>query len=71
MSNMKTWTYYTRMRPPGPGCQPLNGLYDVVFYDTKKRVVDGIEAWGEVTYNRPLTNLEVENYELYFKEIKK
>ena len=60
----KTYTYYTRMRPPGPGCQPSNGLQEVKDYDGRKATDDGILAWGEVTYNRPLSETEISDYEL-------
>ena len=64
MKNTKTCTYYTRMRPPGPGCQPSSGLLEVKDYDGRKAVGNGISAWGEVTYNRPLSETEISNYEL-------
>jgi len=64
MKTTKTYTYYTRMRPPGPGCQPSNGLLEVKDYDGRKATDDGILAWGEVTYNRPLSETEISDYEL-------
>lgn len=57
-------TYYTKMRPPGPGCQPSDGLQEVKDYGTRKRVADGISVWGEVNYNRQLTDNEIADYEL-------
>jgi len=33
-------------------------------YETRKQVLPGLMAWGEITYNRKLTDEEVKKYEL-------
>lgn len=55
-----TYTYYYRLRPPGPGCQP-SGSIAIVFEDT---IIEGRHYWGSVTYNRPLTEQEKYSYDL-------
>jgi hypothetical protein len=56
----KTYTYYCRLRPPGPGCQP-RGFISIDFNSTKN---NGREYWGSVTYDRQLTDDEIFNYDL-------
>lgn len=58
------FTYYTPYRPPSPGCQPSKGLVEVVDFDDRILTDDGIQAWGKVVYDRPLTDAEVRDYEL-------
>lgn len=54
---MKKYIYGMRLRGFSPGCQPLNGL--VKIQD------DPIGRYYNIlTYNRPLTADEIENYEL-------
>lgn len=64
MTNNKQYTYYYRLRPPGIGCQPKNGLIAIDY----NSVNIGREYWGSVTYNRPLTKNEMYNYDLDYIE---
>jgi hypothetical protein len=52
---MKIYTYSFLLRGFSPFCQPMNGL---VSHD------DNIGRWGTVTYSRPLSDGEIEEYEL-------
>ena len=67
---MTTYNYHTLYRPPSPGCQPSNGLIETTDYGTRKKVDEHTAAWGEVTYNRPLTEKEIYDYELRPAETK-
>lgn len=58
---MKKYRYGCRMRPPGPGAVPRDGLIRCV-YDYAMWLPD--EYWGGVEYNRPLTPEEVDHYDL-------
>ena len=63
-NNIKTYTYYCRLRPPSIGCQPKGTIsinYDMI-------TIDNREYWGSVTYNRPLTDEEIYNYDLDYIE---
>ncbi len=63
----KTYTYYCRLRPPAPGCQPKRGLIEI---DYNSITANNREYWGSITYNRPLTENEMYNYDLdYFEEV--
>ena len=55
----KEFTYGTRMRPAGPGCQPMNGL--IKTEDADKRMAG---YWSKITYNIELTDKEIKDYEL-------
>lgn len=59
------YTYYSTQRPVGIGTYPQNGMQNFTNYE-KRTYVDAIrrEAWGELTYNRPLTPRELREYEL-------
>ena len=50
------YRYQCNHRPPGPGAVPKEGLE---FCDDK-----GLGRYGDVVYNRPLTDKELKNYEL-------
>lgn len=59
----KLYKYYTIRRPPDIGVPP--DFIDIKSYDILKQVLkDGTMAWGEVSYNRKLTDKEVRDYEL-------
>lgn len=60
----KEYTYYCRLREPGIGCQP-KGTISINFNPI---TVNGREYWGSVTYNRPLTENEMYNYDLDYIE---
>ena len=54
---MTTYTYGMRLRGFAPGCQPIEGLI---------RIEDDASGkyYNLLTYNRKLTEAEVEQYEL-------
>lgn len=56
---METFKYYTRLRPAGIGCQPMDGLIEIK--DLNKAETG---YWSEITYNRKLTAEEIIKYEL-------
>ena len=59
---MKEYLYGMRLRGYAPGCQPKEGLMNVYFgsqYGT--RVYHNL-----ISYNRPLTEKEMKDYELDF-----
>ncbi len=61
---MSNHTYYMTQRPPSLGCQPMEGLREMKAYKDRTRITDRIMAWGELTYNRQLTEKEIADYEL-------
>lgn len=63
---MKTivYRYYCKFRPPMPGAIPRRGLVRVYSYDYKQSF-DGVGAWGFAEYESPLTEQEINAYELY------
>ena len=62
---MKTvYRYYLRFRPPMPGAIPRDGLDRAFSYDYPQSF-DGKSAWGFAEYTRPLTQKEIEDYELF------
>ena len=59
---MKEYLYGMRLRGYAPGCQPKEGLMNVYYgshYGT--RVYHNL-----ISYNRPLTEKEMQDYELDF-----
>ena len=56
--------YYSCLRPVSIGTYPKAGLVEFKNYDRRK-FVDEIqwEAWGELWYDRPLTDAEVYGYD--------
>lgn len=65
LENEKEYKYYSTQRPVGIGTYPREGMQSFINYE-KRTYVDAIgrEAWGELTYNRPLTQQELAEYEL-------
>lgn len=59
--------YYAKLRPVSIGTQPNNGFVGFVNYDERKEV-NGKMVWGELYYNRELTEQEMKNYDL-IKEV--
>ena len=60
--------YYLLLRPPMPGTIP-RGCIDIMDFGKKKFVPEiGREAWGYVEYERELTEQEINDYELEYKE---
>lgn len=61
--NDKVYKYYSIFRPFEMGTFPKDYI-DIKNYETRKQVLPGIMAYGEVTYNRKLTEEELKYYEL-------
>ena len=61
---MTYYNYYMTMRPPMPGAQPTMGLVNIV--DLGGEYISHIEhrAYARLEYNRPLTEKEIDDYEL-------
>ena len=57
----REYVYGTRLRPPGPGAVPREGLTEVTSeeYRTPDR-----HYWGTATYDRVLTSEELDAYEM-------
>lgn len=60
---MKLYIYIMRLRPPGPGCQPMDGLVKV---STKPIPFHGRSSWGTALYNRALTEEEEQHYDMEY-----
>lgn len=61
---MVVYRYYTKNRPPAPGAVPmLDTLLDVNPWPCKRREGD-FSAWGYVEYSEPLTEAQIDQYEL-------
>lgn len=61
------YRYYSINRPVSIGTYPKNGNLDrFENYESGLKYIDEInrEAWGELIYNHPLTEKEIDNYEL-------
>ena len=56
-----THTYYYRLRPPAPGCQPSNGMLEM---NGDKIIHNDREYWGSCTYDRELAKSELYEYDL-------
>lgn len=56
------YRYYLTQRPPSIGTQP-RGAVSVESFDNKKDF-EGINCWGYVEYEKPLTKEQMEEYEL-------
>ena len=63
MSQNKIYKYYSTMRYLDIGTFPKD-CFELKNYETRKQVLPGIIAWGEVTYTRKLTEKELKDYEL-------
>lgn len=60
--------YYLTERPPMPGTIP-RGCINIMDFGRKKYVQEiDREAWGWVEYEWKLTQEEISNYELIYKE---
>lgn len=59
------YDYYMLSRPPMPGAMPREGLIAIEDFGDKQ-VVPELKraAWGKLTYDRMLTEDELERYEL-------
>jgi len=59
--SITTYTYYFRLRPPSPGCQPKNGLINI---SSDSITHNNREYWGYAEYSRELTDKELYEYDL-------
>ena len=59
----KLYKYFSIFRPFEMGTFPKDYV-DIKNYETRQQVLPGIMAYGEVTYNRKLTEEELKYYEL-------
>lgn len=59
------YRYYSTERPVAPGTFPKKPEFEISNYP-QKLYVDGtgFSAWGHIDYNEPLTDVEVQEYEL-------
>ena len=56
------WRYGYLLRPPGPGCQPNDGL--LLCREEDGEDLNGHHLWGWAIYSRELTGEEQEHYDL-------
>ena len=56
-----THTYYYRLRPPSPGCQPKQGLLET---NNKEIEYNNRKYWGYAVYDRELSDKELYEYDL-------
>ena len=56
---MKLYVYILRLRPSGPGCQPIDGLVKV---STEPIPFHGRHSCGTALYDRHLTEEEEKHY---------
>lgn len=52
MTTHRYYRYGYLLRPPGPGCQPNDGL--VRTREQEGATLDGYHLWGFAIYDRPL-----------------
>ena len=62
--NDVTYKYYTKRRPPDIGTIPKDFVNIKSYGERKTVMANGMQAWGEVVYNRKLTEKEINDYEL-------
>ena len=60
---MNEYRYLCRMRPPGPGAVPRDGL---MYADCSEKDVNGRHYWGVAAYSRKLSKEEAEHYDLEY-----
>lgn len=58
------YRYGYLLRPPGPGCQPNDGL--VRTREQEGATPDGYHLWGFAIYDRPLPDNVADHYDLVF-----
>ena len=62
----KGYKYYALYRPFSLGCTPQpgnNAILSMVNYG-QKEVHDGVEAWGEIVFEKPLDDENLKVFEL-------
>lgn len=69
---MKLHKYYSVLRPVMPGAYPNHDVVQIINFDDRT-YCEKIEqnAWGYILFQVPLTEKEVEDYELVSAEMKK
>lgn len=69
---MKLHKYYSVLRPVMPGAYPNHDVVQIINFDDRT-YCEEIEqnAWGYILFQVPLTEKEVEDYELVSAEMKK
>ena len=60
---MGEYRYLAKMRPPGPGAVPRDGLVEA---NCNERWTGGRHYWGTVSYSRKLSREEIDAYELEY-----
>lgn len=61
---MTIYRYYTLHRPPMLGGVPKENLFNIGEYETPQQTNRGI-VYGYVDYTAPLTQEEIDRYELW------
>ena len=62
---MKTYIYYSTLRPVSIGTYPKEGMVSFHNFDKRTYCPDiEWEAWGYLEYDRELTKKEMESYDL-------
>lgn len=61
---MIVYRYLCRMRPPAPGAVPKRNMYGCI--SGQIPIQGGGHVWGMVDYTEPLTDEEIDMYELAF-----
>ncbi len=65
------YRYYLRLRPAMPGTIPTKSLDRIENYDYRRFDEDaGEDVWGYVEYTEPLTDKEIDKYELVERGMK-
>ena len=61
------YLYFSALRPIGPGTFPKDGMIEFQNYDVRReKVACGGPAWGELIYDRKLTDKEAYSYDLVY-----
>ena len=59
---MGSYYYHLTLRPPSIGTHPQGG--EIVLVNDRRIEIDGVENWGAVCYDRPLTFEELERFDM-------
>ena len=62
------YVYFSTQRPIGIGTCPKLNLISINNYPCRT-LLNGVFAWGEIVYSRKLSEKELSDYELKFKEV--
>ena len=62
---MSSFKYYSTQRPVSIGTYPKGGVLEITNFDFREYVEEiGRKAWGFLTYDRKLSEQEMNDYEL-------